>query len=383
MGKIVLHIDNIKSFAKQIEDASSTKLKHSEVLTSISKSFGFPNYQTLKGISDKNDGYIDLPISDFKNTLIFERFQLLDIIKNKLLQEVEPIDTESNEYNFLLMRNKLLEIVIDSLKYFSFIDFKPLQYNLVIEYMSYESLMYYFYLAKKLKKHELEEKINTLFIIKENGNNFTLFDNDKEPIMDFREFKNKYAVSLNELYLKTLHAYACQQWVSKTNRFKEVLKEQIKRGEGVLIIDPKFEEQRIKQGTLKRFLSSFDNGNNIFINKNKNKSFKDELKLNLKKGLIIASGTVAHYKNIKSDLIKNNVIRESAIIIDGRTEEDFKQALTKSKDSLIVIEIHSASIKFVIERILAKKDISIEDLKANLKLIIHSSEKEYEEIYFK
>lgn len=65
------------------------------------------------------------------------------------------------------------------------------------------------------------------------------FNENNKYVTDFNSFKSTFKSFLSNESLKQQHAYAHQLYAHKTNRLTEYLKEQIQRGEGVLIIDPK------------------------------------------------------------------------------------------------------------------------------------------------
>lgn len=238
MEKIVLHIENIKSHAKQIEKASAFKVKHLQMLNQISETLGFTNYQILKGVSNENNKYFEVSIDNIKNSFVYERLLLLDSIKDQCLQAspIETLDAQNEQY-FLNLKDKMLNIVIDSLKTFSFLDLNI--EKILNNHMSFDSIIYYLFLAIKFKKQEIEKNIldyfdcDNILLIK------TEFNTGKHPIYNFEDFLKKFTHLLDDSNLKQKHAYAHQQWHPINNRAKEYFKERLGNGQSFLYIDPK------------------------------------------------------------------------------------------------------------------------------------------------
>lgn len=264
MKKIILHLDNIKEYAKYIKEISSDNLKHSELLHQLSQSLGFNNYQTLKGIADKNRGYLEVGLKYFTSPIIKKRFDELEVIKISMVQSLNNFVLNKNlSKDYFYERGlELLDIGTEALKAFPFIEYNRIDtLKIIKDYMSVDGILYLYCLSMKLDNQDIKEKIKKYFsynnILNEDiiiiereltGSTYYVssFDNFISKIKPFEVFTS----------LKQQLAYGQQQWTFLINsptisdndlniskRAKEYFKEKIDNNQSVIVVDKKSDIQ--------------------------------------------------------------------------------------------------------------------------------------------
>ncbi|WP_152633140.1 hypothetical protein [Aliarcobacter butzleri] len=233
MKKVILHIENIKSYTQKIKESSPDNLKHTQLLQQISKSLGFNNYQTLKGIADKNRGYLEIPVKYHSSPIIAKKIAILDKMKNDMEMHLKNSIKEPQKIDYFYEKGlSLLSITNEALKSFIFLDFDIIHLkDRLNTLMSFDNIMYYYYLSIIAKNEELIEQIEYLFgygtekneqlqIVKKE------FTKSIHYISDLDEFINKNKSFITNLTsLIQTHAYAQQIWVSTLsiiNREEEI-----------------------------------------------------------------------------------------------------------------------------------------------------------------
>lgn len=219
MNKTILHINNIKTYTKSTKEIIPVDLKHTKLLNQLAISLGFRNYFTLKGIADKNDGYIEVSIkNDDISQIVKKRFEAIDKDIELILKKFNyPVDSVSSSLNFFLtMQHQIIEVASKSLRTFSFIDYNSFDSsNIFNKYISIEYFMYFYFLSIKFNVDDIKEYLNSYFAY---GNHSL-----KKLEQEFNKRKHlMYSFDLFVLELKSLeiltdsmiqhHSYAQQQW---------------------------------------------------------------------------------------------------------------------------------------------------------------------------
>ena len=267
MKKITLQITDIKEYTNCIKEASPGNLKHSELLHQISQSLGFKNYQTLKGLADKNRGYLEVSSKYFDSSIVKKRFNEIEVLKKEMIQKFNNVNSNKNQNEDYFYKRglELLDLVTESLMVFSFIDYNKIDINKIIkDYMSFNGIVYFYCMALKLNTQDITEKIKKYFSYNDVLN---------EDILTIEAELNKtiyYVCNFNEFLINTKPfeiftnlqqqlAYAQQQWtflklenstISNMDTNKKTstlvskdktkfLYEQIASSQSVLIVDKK------------------------------------------------------------------------------------------------------------------------------------------------
>lgn len=374
MKKVILHIENIKSYTQKIKESSPDNLKHTQLLQHISKSLGFNNYQTLKGIADKNRGYLEIPSKYHSSQIISKRIVILDEIKNDMENKLKASINKTQNMDYFYSKSfKLLDITHEALQSFMFLEFDTINiHNQLNTLISFDYIMYYYSLSVITKNQKLKDLIEEFFSYDINKNLQIIEKQVFELIpyiCNINEFIDKYKVLIKySSYLKQVHAYAQQLLfpiLSVNNRAKTMLEQTIKRGEGIIFVDGKSEKPYHRTKNLIHIFGKTGAGKTHFI-QNMNFNRNDTL-------IIVPSEIFKNnykgYKNIFCieensyiDLIKELEKEYSIIIFEempGYLPMNHLDLISIISDKPNALFIISCQTKIIIENI----DISYLEIK--------------------